>query len=63
MSNDVTLEMLAQRLMALERQNRRLKQTFVVALVGAIVILAAMGIKAQVTGRTGGDDGLAMVEA
>jgi hypothetical protein len=51
MSNDVTLEMLAQRLIALERQNRRLKQTFagalVGALVGAITILAATGISAR----------------
>ncbi len=56
MSNDVTLEGLAQRLMTLERQNRRLKQTFAAALVGALVgaiaILAATGISAQVTGTT-----------
>ena len=66
MSNDVTLEMLAQRLVALERQNRRLKQTFagalVGALVGAIVILAAIGIKAQVTGTTVAADHLSMVD-
>jgi hypothetical protein len=62
MSNDVTLEMLAQRLVALERQNRRLKQTFAVALVGAFVIVAAIGMKAQVTGTTVAADHLSMVD-
>lgn len=62
MSNDVTLEMLAQRLMALERQNRRLKQTFTGVLVGAILILAAVGIKAQITGTTVAADRLSMVD-
>jgi hypothetical protein len=62
MSNDVTLEWLAQRLMALERQNRRLKQTFAGALVGAFVIFAAIGIKAQVTGTTVAADHLSMVD-
>jgi hypothetical protein len=62
MSNDVTLEMLAQRLMTLERQNRRLKQTFAAALVGALVILAAIGITAQVTGTTVAADHLSMVD-
>ena len=63
MSNDVTLEMLAQRLTTLERQNRRLKQTFAAALVGAFVILAAIGITAQVTGTTVAADHLSMVDA
>ena len=63
MSNDVTLDTLAQRLVALERQNRRLKQTFAVALVGALVVLAAIGVKAQVTGTTVAADRLSMVDA
>jgi hypothetical protein len=62
MSNDVTLDTLAQRLMTLERQNRRLKQTFAGALVVAFVILTAIGITAQVTGTTVAADHLSMVD-
>jgi hypothetical protein len=63
MSNDVTLETLAQRLIALERQNRRLKRAFAGALVGALVILAAIGSKAQVPATTVAADRLSMVDA
>jgi hypothetical protein len=63
MSNDVTLETLAQRLIALERQNRRLKQTFAGALVGALVILAVIGARAQVPATTVAADRLSMVDA
>ena len=62
MSNDVTLEMLAQRVIALERQNRWLKQTFAGVLVGAFVILAAVAMKAQVPGTTVAADHLSMVD-
>jgi hypothetical protein len=63
MSNDVTLETLAQRLIALEHQNRRLKRAFAGVLVGAFVILALVGTKAQVTATTVAADRLSMVDA
>jgi hypothetical protein len=62
MSNDVTLETLTQRLIALEHQNRRLKRAFAGALVGAFVILALIGTKAQGTGTTVAADRLSMVD-
>jgi hypothetical protein len=62
MSNDMTLETLAQRLIALERQNRRLKQVCAGALVGGLVVMTAIGIKAQVTGTTVAADRLSMVD-
>jgi hypothetical protein len=58
----VTLETLAQRLVALERQNRRLKQGFAGALVIVAVIFAAAGTKAQVAPTTVAADRLAMVD-
>ena len=62
MSNDVTLETLATRLAALERQNRRMKKAVAGVLVGALVALAAIETRAQVTGTTVAADRLSMVD-
>jgi hypothetical protein len=59
----VTLETLAQRLIALERQNRRLRGAFVGALVILAAIFAVAGTNAQVPATTVAADRLAMVDA
>jgi hypothetical protein len=58
-----TLETLAQRLIALERQNRRLKQGFVGALVVLGALFTMVGTKAQVAATAVAADRLAMVDA
>jgi len=59
----VTLEIFAQRLAALERQNRRLKLGFAAAIVIFSVAVAVAGVTAQGPATTVAADRLAMVDA